>query len=246
MLLCCILISFGCSKTNQTDTKSEVNETIKEDPLQKQAAGNLRKILADVWSLMSDGEFDDIYTPPTPESPRKEKKPLLSWRVELLKVTEPKLYKKFKLNEPWDSPTNKALIENIPDLFKPVRGSVPIGETYIQAFRTKYPEKGPQSILGSKIAFVNLKHGTSNTVLLCEGRKSVIWTKPDDIPFDPNADPEIGGQFDGDFNIGLCDCSTKFFSRKTPPGLLKVLITCNGPFIPVWEELKPFILSPEN
>ena len=38
-------------------------------------------------------------------------KPLLSWRVAILPyIDEKALYKKFKLDEPWDSPHNKELL----------------------------------------------------------------------------------------------------------------------------------------
>ena len=40
----------------------------------------------------------------------KDGKPFLSWRVALLPYLEQiPLYNKFKLDEPWDSPHNKAL-----------------------------------------------------------------------------------------------------------------------------------------
>ena len=48
----------------------------------------------------------------------KDGKPLLSWRVSILPYIEHEvLYDKFKLDEPWDSPTNKALIPLIPKTY---------------------------------------------------------------------------------------------------------------------------------
>lgn len=43
----------------------------------------------------------------------------LSWRVHLLPfLGEQKLFEQFRLNEPWDSPHNAALIPKMPDVFK--------------------------------------------------------------------------------------------------------------------------------
>ena len=52
----------------------------------------------------------------------KDEKALLSWRVAILPfIEEEKLYKEFKLDEPWDSADNKKLIEKMPKLYAPVR-----------------------------------------------------------------------------------------------------------------------------
>ncbi len=50
----------------------------------------------------------------------KEGKPLLSWRVAVLQYgndAEVALYKKFKLDEPWDSDNNKKVAEAIPEIY---------------------------------------------------------------------------------------------------------------------------------
>ena len=51
-------------------------------------------------------------------------KPLLSWRVAVLAyidIEQEKLYKQFKIDEPWDSDHNKKLIEKMPKFYAPVR-----------------------------------------------------------------------------------------------------------------------------
>src|SRR5579884_2012324 len=48
----------------------------------------------------------------------KDGKPLYSWRVLVLPfVEQDNLYKQFKLDEPWDSPTNKRLLTPMPKVF---------------------------------------------------------------------------------------------------------------------------------
>src|SRR5262249_34008276 len=71
----------------------------------KQSQNNLKLIgLAFHNYLSTYGVF------PASASFKKGKKPLLSWRVAILPFIEQEaLYKKFKLDEPWDSPHNKKL-----------------------------------------------------------------------------------------------------------------------------------------
>ena len=46
-------------------------------------------------------------------------KPLLSWRVAILPyIEQQELYNKFKLDEPWDSPHNKALLKEMPPIYR--------------------------------------------------------------------------------------------------------------------------------
>jgi hypothetical protein len=56
-----------------------------------------------------------------------EGKPLYSWRVLLLPfLGQTKLYRRFKLDEPWDSPTNKPLLAQMPREYAPPgRGDPP-------------------------------------------------------------------------------------------------------------------------
>ncbi len=55
---------------------------------------------------------------PKPAITGKDGKPLLSWRVAILPFIEQQpLYNKFKLDEPWDSPNNKALIKEMPPVY---------------------------------------------------------------------------------------------------------------------------------
>jgi hypothetical protein len=52
---------------------------------------------------------------------RKGGKPLLSWRVAILPWLEQNaLYERFRLDEPWDGPHNKALLEEMPRVYAAV------------------------------------------------------------------------------------------------------------------------------
>jgi hypothetical protein len=109
-------------------------------------------------------------------------KPLLSWRVHLLPYMEQQnLYDQFKLDEPWDSPNNKRLIAQMPKLYASPSAPTEPGKTYCKVF------VGGGAMFSDLRQFnlVNITDGTSNTIMAIEGGAPVIWTKPDDIPYDP-------------------------------------------------------------
>ncbi len=56
-----------------------------------------------------------------PAAIRKDGKPLLSWRVAILPYLEQQaLYDKFHLDEPWNSPHNRTLLNQMPEIYAPV------------------------------------------------------------------------------------------------------------------------------
>lgn len=111
-------------------------------------------------------------------------KPLLSWRVTLLPfIEEGALYQEFKLNEPWDSPHNLALVPRMPKIYlSPYSKVGGEGKTTYQAI------KAPGSVLYSpeRLDLSNIRDGASNTAIIVEmaDEKAVIWTKPEDAALD--------------------------------------------------------------
>lgn len=129
-------------------------------------------------------------------------KALLSWRVQILPyIEEDHLYRQFKLDEPWDSEHNKKLIDKMPKLYAPIRVKADAGMTFYQTFTGKNALLKP----GQKATLAAIPDGTSNTFLVVEAAKPVIWTKPDDLPFDGKQVPGLGGMFDGKFHAAMCD-----------------------------------------
>jgi hypothetical protein len=144
----------------------------------------------------------------------KNGKPLLSWRVRLLPYREEdSLYKQFKLDEPWDGPNNKKLIEKMPKVYAPIRVKAGAGMTFYQTF------SGEGALFAkNKTDFTipTIPDGTSNTGLVFEAGEPVVWTKPQDIPFDEKKPlPKLGGMFEGVCNVVRCDGSV-FRMKKDP------------------------------
>jgi hypothetical protein len=152
----------------------------------------------------------------------KDKKPLLSWRVQMLPyLGEKKLYGQFKLDEPWDSAHNKALIEKVPAVYAPVRGTAGKGQTFYQVFGGKQGlfRPGEQPNLSS-----SFPDGATNTFMVAEAAKPVTWTEPADLEFDGETVPALGGMFDGRFHAAFGDGTVKRFRKDAPAEALKLLI----------------------
>ena len=179
------------------------------------SANNLKQI------VLAFHNYASVYNNRLPTNERsKDGKALLSWRVSILPyIDQDDLYKQFKLDEPWDSEHNKKLIERIPPLFVPVRGKAEKGQTFYQSFTGKRGWMKP----GASIP-ASFPDGTSNTFVVAEAAKPVIWTKPDDLEFDGPTVPRLGGMFDGRFTAAFCDGHVQRFKKDIRTELLKILI----------------------
>lgn len=160
----------------------------------------------------------------------KTKKPLLSWRVKLLPyMEEDELYKQFNLQEPWDSKSNKPLIEKMPKIFAPTRVKAKPGETFYRGFAGTGEFAGIFEP-GQRLTLVGITDGTSNTIGVIDAGEPVIWTKPGtDLPVDPKkALPKLGGMIDGDFYCAMSDGSVRTLKRETKTDVLRAMISRAG------------------
>jgi Protein of unknown function (DUF1559) len=112
-----------------------------------------------------------------------EGKPLLSWRVELLKYLDADLYKQFHLNEPWDSDHNQLLIPKMPKIYANPNSTSPRGHTtYLGVEGKGFMFSGDSGVKEAEIT-----DGFDKTIRIVEvdSDRAVIWTKPEDWQFDP-------------------------------------------------------------
>jgi hypothetical protein len=162
----------------------------------------------------------------------KTGKPGLSWRVAILPgLGEVNLHKQFKLDEPWDSPTNKPLISKMPAILAPPKQSTN-GWTFYRGFTgpgTWLPPTQPgqpgQPLFGVKLT--QISDGTSNTILVAEAYDPVIWTKPDELQLTQGNPPKLGGVFASGTVVGLADGSVKFLRPTVSPKTIANAILIN-------------------
>ena len=153
-----------------------------------------------------------------------------SWRVAILPyLEEAGLYSQYKMDEPWDGPNNKKLIDKMPAMFScPDCDPASLRSGYTSYFVLAGPETMfPARKEGTKIQEVT--DGTSHTILVVEAKREIPWTKPEDIPFEKDKLlPEMGGFHPGGSNISFADGAVRFVSHSIDKITLRALITRNG------------------
>jgi hypothetical protein len=154
-----------------------------------------------------------IYPPersPQDVAPQKEPVLGLSWRVRILPYIEQQpLYEQFDFNQPWDHPTNLALVDKMPNIYMSSNRqsndgkTVYLGVTYPIDFDSKgvtdknllrfqdgtFFDRNPRSsprIGLNAIRLADILDGTANTVAVVEADadQAVVWIKPDDWELD--------------------------------------------------------------
>ena len=164
----------------------------------------------------------------------KDGKPLLSWRVAILPyIEQDALYQKFKLDEPWDSPTNKALIPLMPTTFScPSRPAEVIsGMTPYRVFTS------PGSLFDAATpapTLASVTDGTSNTLAVVEAGEAVLWTQPEGLKATKVGNAtgsslfDAGSKHPGGFNALFADGSVRFIKLTINSQVFQALISRAG------------------
>lgn len=187
------------------------------------ASNNLKQIALAIHNYHS--AFKKL---PDPVSTDDNGKPLLSWRVAILPfIEEQALYEKFNLDEPWDSPNNLALLDQMPEVFQDPSVPTDVGETVFHAI---VDDKGAFR-LGEESRFRNFVDGTSNTIIVTEVDRSeaVPWTAPIDVQIDWD-DPiaQMGHTHPGGFHVVMTDGSVHFVAHVVDVETFKAMLTRDG------------------
>ncbi len=158
-------------------------------------------------------------------------KPLLSWRVHLLPFLEQRiLYEQFRLDEPWDSPHNRQLIPQIPQVYQAPGSRAPLGKTNYLGVRGEdmtfiSPKQADRTPRG--LSFRDFTGGLSNTVMVVEANdlSAVEWTRP--VDFEPNLERPLEGLLGlmpGGFQALFGDASIRAISESIDPEVLIPLL----------------------
>ncbi len=199
-------------------------QKVREAAARTQSSNNLKQIaLALHMYHDAHGSF-----PPAATTDKTTGKRLLSWRVAILPYLEQDaLYKKLKLDEPWDSPNNLPLSKLAIKVYTDPRGTVetPTHLTYYKAV------VGGGSMWDWKKGkrLQDIHDGTSNTLMVGAFGPPVPWAAPDDAEFDPNG--QLPDLFTPPFNgllAAFADGSVRFIRPTVDPKMLKAIITASG------------------
>ena len=173
---------------------SSIVEPVQESAIRSVCINNEKQITLALHNYHSS--HTNLFPPAYSTGP--DGKPLLSWRVLILPYLEQgSLYKEFHLDEPWDSPHNRALIARMPEVYRcPMESAAAAREG-----KTRYVAPRPEYLPPRRPAGIGIKEitdGTSNTIAFIDGGddRAVTWTRPDDWDVSPAATDPFRGIFE--------------------------------------------------
>lgn len=134
--------------------------------------------------------------------------PFHSWRVLLLPYLEQDvLYTQYNLREPWNSPNNRFVMQQMPSVFSDgaQRSNNATSFVVVTGDRTMFP-------LQTSTSRKDAAKGQSATALIVESAFSqVIWTEPKDLAFD-------------NMNFAINDPNGQCISGAAPEGALVAMV----------------------
>jgi hypothetical protein len=206
---------------------------MREAAAQAECTNNEKQIALAIHNYISSHKnlFPPAYTT------GQDGKPLLSWRVLILPyLDQDALYKEFHLDEPWDSPHNRALLAKMPSVYRcPLESPAAARDG-----KTRYlAARGPNTIFrgAEPVAFKAITDGSSNTIILVDAgdERAVPWTKPDDGDMVPEDEAAFRAIFSahprrrGPGTVAaFADGAVRFLRATVRPAVIRALITYNG------------------
>jgi prepilin-type processing-associated H-X9-DG protein len=207
-----------------------VSSVGREAPLRITCVNNLRQIGLALHNYHDEhGCFPPAYT----ADERGQR--LHSWRTLLLPYLEHEgLYDQLRLDEPWDSPHNRATIEewDAPSVFRcPSAHDDPPATCYVMIVGPETFSSGP-----SGRSIKDITDGTSNTITVVETEGSGIhWAEPRDLDSrtlnfqsDEPAEYGIRSNHPQVVNAAFADGSVHSIDKEIDPQLFKALLTVAG------------------
>jgi hypothetical protein len=156
-------------------------------------------------------------------------RPLLSWRVLLLPyLGHEDLFRKFKLDEPWDSPHNLPLLANMPEVYAPPQG-VATKEPHATFYQV-FVGQGAAFEGKEGVRLSDFPDGRGDTFLVVEAGEAVPWTKPQDLPYAADRPlPRLGGISSYCVRAAMADTAVRLFQgEETSEEMIRARVTRNG------------------
>ena len=160
--------------------------------------------------------------------------PLYSWRVVILPYLGPaeqELHRKLHLHEPWNSPQNRFLLNQMPKVF----GSPADLDSFTTNESSYHLIVGPNTAFppGKSVALANITADPTATILLMEGRMRTnkLWCEPADVVASPalfrlaNGSPQqLGGNHAGGVHALFFDDEVRLLPLDTPRQELEAML----------------------
>lgn len=201
-----------------------------------QSLRNIERIAAALNAYATDhGSY------PPPQIVAADGTPTHSWRVLLLPyLGEEELFNQYDLNQPWDSPSNQALAQRVPEVYRPPGGTAlgtEAGYSLVIGPGTLFPPALPHGLqtLGPRDVVDN----PGQTLLVVESRPPLnvwaSWTQPGDLDvrlmqgtIGTAPGREIGGGYQPGAVVATVDGRGHFLDERTAPLTVMALITIAG------------------
>jgi hypothetical protein len=207
-----------------------------------QSANNMKQITLAVHN------YNDTLNELPGNSYGPDGKPLLSWRVHILPYIEQEnLYRQFKLDEPWDSPNNARLLNQMPKIYSNPNEPALTSKTYYRGFSSPGAvfenRPGTRPVLNKQkmnqappgllqpFNLGSIKDFPGETILVIEAGDPVEWTKPDDLDAGPGKPfPSLGGMKlqRNRVQVGMLDGQIKMLRDDLPETTWRALVTHSG------------------
>jgi hypothetical protein len=227
------------AKTEAATVKAVVDEAAPRI----QAAAGRAKARTNLWqigiAIINYADQNDGNMPPEVVY-SKDGKPLYSWRVAILpQLDREDIYRKLKLDEPWDSAHNKPILDKMPSMFELPGIKTDAGMTYFQIFKGA----GSFSTKNERARFpASFRDGPSQTILVVEAAEPVHWAAPKDIEYSDKVSPlkQVGKHYGKGTLAAMGDGSVRFIPDGVVEKDFRAAITPAANDVPGRSVFDPF------
>jgi len=210
-------------------------QAAREAARRMQCSNNMKQIsLALLNYEQAHGQFPPAYVADANGTP------LYSWRVLILPHMEADyLYQQFHLDEPWDSPANRAVSQQAMHYFQCLSNPSTDGTktNYVMVVGPGCMSDGPTGKTMREI-----RDGLSTTLMVVEvADANINWAEPRDLDAttmsyqinDPSGQECISSKHPFGANVALADGSVRFLSNDTDPDTVrKMTLVDDGELLP--------------